>query len=214
MIHEHRDTCALCHMGVLALPNLWSLHGLHQPSEPSHTLHPVTAPFPPTLSLGWHASCPHSSGTWTSCTLFRIPLLCGILSSMKTWLWCLSPPTTVLRNICWISQWVKFILKFCYHEMFIILLFQNKFERLIWLPHGKNCLNCQVTGCSVLWWWVGDGGQCPVCVCKSPRPTRSAVTTVSNTVLNTNENFCICYSLKREPLFILLFFGVCSFPSD
>ena len=70
---------------------------------------------------------------------------------------------------------------------------------------GKNCLYCQVTDCSVLWWWVGDGDQCPGCVCKSPRPTRSAVTTVSNTVLNTNENFCICYSLKREPLLILIF---------
>ena len=146
MIHEHRDTCALSHMGVLALPNLWSLHGLPQPSEPSHTLHPVTAPFPSTLSLGWHASCPHSSGTWISCTLFRISLLCGILTSMKTWLWCLSPPrhknspTTMLRNICWISQWVKCILEFCYHDMFIILLFQNKFERLIWLPHGKKLL--------------------------------------------------------------------------
>lgn len=222
MLHEHRDTCALGHMGVLLLPNLWSLHGLPQPSQPSHTLHPVTSLFPSILSLGWHASTPPapSTGAWTSCTLFRISLLCEILSSMKTRLWCLSPPRhknsppTVLRNICWISQWVKFILNFYYHDMFIILLFQNKFKRLIWLPHGKNCLNCQVTDCSVLWRWVGDGDQCPVCVCKSPRPTRSAVTAVSNTFFNTNENFYICYSLKREPLFILLFLELCSFPSD
>ena len=123
-----------------SLPNLWSLQGLPPPSKPSHTLHPAASLFPPLLSLGCHASCPQRTGLGPHAlspeSLCSVALQAQWTHDSGVFLPPASKtaPTTMLRNICWISQWVKFILKFCYHDMFIILLFQrdHRFSKPVW----------------------------------------------------------------------------------
>lgn len=169
---------------------LFLLTGLLAWAPPQPTMPPAhrfSWTFPRVLSF-WHwclmpfTSVPMLSTStapwpWLSLTLFTISP--SYISSMRTWPCFPShlrlTSITVLMQMCcineaineqnlYVSLVIMMYLSFSFSQE--IFFFQNNFLKLIWQPHGEDCLSCQMTDrCVFVIAWEGVSDHCAVCVC-------------------------------------------------